>query len=992
MRQQVSIVATDIVASSRLWEQHAALAPAVLDLHDRVMRDVFRRHGGYELRTEGDAFRVLFRDPLSAALACLEAQQALARTVWPEPFGAENGLRVRMGVHHASVNVEQEPVGGRMDVRGPAMLRAARVAEAAHGGQVLLTDPSARAVRERGEPTGLRLLALGRWLLSESEIPEELWQVELSDLPAQRWPAPRGRPAPRVPHNLPSAPPLLGREAELHRALEAVLAPQRAVLIHGLVGVGKSALALHLAHRLVEGAGTQRFRGGVWRVDLRAARSAHEATRAVLTALHGTQERGDTLLGVEATLAEMGPGLLLLEHGDTLGLQLDELVTGWLTEAPELQIVATRRLGPSWAGWTSFLLGPLPVPDAPAPGDPAELQTLRAAPALTLMRQSALAARAEHSLLDAPANLPILAQAARRLGGLPLALEIAASWLELLSPAELLARLERDPFALLSDRLTSASHPARSVRQLLDETWVQLSVHHRAALTSLSVFQGGFTMLAASAVLESAALTGAPTVDQTLESLRGRGLLLALDEETERSRWVVVPLVARHALALDEDRAEQARDRHARFFRALAEEVLAVEPQWRAATLSELLDEEEENLCAALGFARERRSDAILSLARVLVELSILHGAYDAGLDYIEIWTEHAASRRPDLEAAQAELTHRRGLLQARLGRDLDAEQTLSLAMSRAAALGLTQLRGAALRDLAVSYLHIGRSEAALGALETARSIAQLTQDPCGEGASLAIRADLRRRAGRWQQALEDQLAAHGLLAPQGLTPELADERMCRARLMRDMSDTQEALTACEEAVEILELLGDLPRLCEARALRALLLWEAARVEEAAMVLELGGCARGGPEGPGRAEEAWTLGLIRAELGQLDAAREAFALAEDLALLSRRTELLTPILVCQAEIELRRKGPGAARPWFERAERAATRDPARGELWLLIGRGRRTLMLGDRIEAVEAAQQARLALDERPDPTADRLLRPLERALWSHLDLHSSSA
>ncbi len=991
MRQQVAIVATDIVASSRLWEQHGATAPTVLDLHDRILRDSINRYSGYELRTEGDAFLVLFRDPLSAVLASLDAQQALARAVWPEPFSADNGLKVRVGIHLAMVQVEQDPVSGRLDVRGPALLRVARVVEAAHGGQILLSEPAARALRDLDEPTGIRLTALGRWLLSESETPEELFLVERSDARPAPRPPPRGRPAPLVPHNLPrEGGPFFGRQVEAELLRQQILAPRRALLLHGLAGSGKSALALTVCHGLVSTDPNSTFKGGVWRVDLNGARTTGEAARLVAQTIQGAHERGATMVGVESGLKELGPALLLLDQADALGGLLDDLVGAWLAEAPHLQILALRRMPPSWEGWAATLLDPLPVQEPPArPLSDEELQALRVQPAVALLLHASSQVREDLGPLDTRVNLPVLARIARVLGGLPLALEIAASWLSVLSLRELEQRIRTDPFVVLSDRTGTPDLPARSIRRLLDETWVQLAPHTRAALTSLSVFQEGFTSLAASAVLDPVAMPAGSDASWALESLRARGLLLPLGDSLSGPRWSVAPLVSHGALILDADRAEEARARHGRFFAALAQEALNTDPVWRLATIAELLGDDIENLKGAMQWAIERQDHATRALiGRALAMLALLHGHHAQGLE----WAIAAAAAPGHAEGVIAELLHLQGRLLERLGQSAESERRLFEAMTCATAAGDTELRARALRDLAALYLRSGRTEAAQSAIETALSLSQMVQDQLGEGAARMLRSEVHRRAGRWQQALDDHLVAHQRLVPLGLTAELAEQRLASAALMRDMNDTSAALDACAEAAEIRHALGDRVGRTAAEVLRARLLWEAARVEEASAALEGAWSIREALGQTGQDEEAWTLGLIRAELGQLEPARAALAIAEDEAMLANHPALLVPILLARAEVEMRLHGPGLARAWVERAERVAQRLATRSAPWLAIARGRRVLMLGDRVEASEAAQEARLLLDELPDPVADRLLRPLEHALWSSMALHSSSA
>lgn len=151
----VTLVFTDVQGSTTLWETHTDAMRSALQTHNDVMRQLLVQHGGYEVKTEGDAFMLAFSSPQAAVAFCLHAQNALLDARWPEALATVDdastevdaagkpiwrGLRVRMGVHVGAPEHEVNAITGRMDYFGPMVNRAARVASAAHGGQIVVSD------------------------------------------------------------------------------------------------------------------------------------------------------------------------------------------------------------------------------------------------------------------------------------------------------------------------------------------------------------------------------------------------------------------------------------------------------------------------------------------------------------------------------------------------------------------------------------------------------------------------------------------------------------------------------------------------------------------------------------------------------------------------------------------------------------------------------------------------------------------------------------
>jgi class 3 adenylate cyclase/DNA-binding CsgD family transcriptional regulator len=235
----VTVLFTDIEGSTQLLKELRGRYGDLLADHHRLLRDAFGAYGGQEMGTAGDAFFVAFRRGRDAALAAVEAQRALGRHSWPEG----RACRVRMGLHTG------EPTLGEDGYHGIVMHRGARIANAAHGGQILLSSTTAELVRD-DLPPGLSLLSLGEQQLKDIDQPERLYQVVADGLRAD-FPPPRTKAAKAAPRRPTAA--LVGRDDEcalIDRLLtEAHGSRSGALAIRGEAGVGKSALLSYAVER-----------------------------------------------------------------------------------------------------------------------------------------------------------------------------------------------------------------------------------------------------------------------------------------------------------------------------------------------------------------------------------------------------------------------------------------------------------------------------------------------------------------------------------------------------------------------------------------------------------------------------------------------------------------------------------------------------------------------------------------------------------------------
>jgi predicted ATPase/class 3 adenylate cyclase/Tfp pilus assembly protein PilF len=497
-----ALLLTDIVDSTRLAEQMGdAASSALWAAHDRAARDLLpRRHGREIDRTDG--LLILFESADDAVGYALDYHAALAHLRVP--------LKARAGVHVGSVTLRENSasdvaLGAKLiEVEGLAKPIAARVMDLALGGQTLLTLDARQALR-----SAWRIQSHGHWRFKGIAEPIEVFEVGDVDSPGERAftppsDAPKAyrvvrkndlwSPARKIRHSLPAErDSFVGREDVLVELASRFDAGARLVSVLGMGGTGKTRLALHFSWAWLGD-----FPGGVWFCDLSQARGLDGIVHAVAAALGVPLGRDDPVVQLGNAIAGRGECLVVLDNFEQVSRHADDTLGRWLDRANEARFLVTSREVLGMGGEEALALPPLQPPDA-----------------AQLFLRRAQSARADFRLdaQDQAAILPLV----NLLDGLPLAIELAAARVRVLSPSKLLARMS-ERFRLLASSGKRHDRQA-TLRATFDWSWELLQAPERAALAQLSVFEGGFTLEAAEAVLDLSALDGAPWTPDLLQSL-----------------------------------------------------------------------------------------------------------------------------------------------------------------------------------------------------------------------------------------------------------------------------------------------------------------------------------------------------------------------------------------------------------------------------------------------------------------------------------------
>ena len=517
---------TDVEGSTRRWEADADAMRVALAAHDEVLRGAIESHGGWLFKHTGDGVCAAFASPRSAVDAAVVAQRVLE-------------LPVRMGLATGEAELRAD------DYFGAVLNRAARVMAAGHGGQILLADSTA------GLLSGVDLVDLGPRRLRDLAAPIGVFQVRAAGLNTE-FPALRALDA--SPGNLRAATTsFIGRESEVAELQGAVKA-HRLVTLTGVGGVGKTRLALEVAARLAD-----EFPDGVWFFELAAVTDPAAVSDAVAAVLGITQQPGKTVSGSVAAALEGRLRLLVFDNCEHVVDSAADLVEAILAASATVTILATSREG---LGVSQEQLWRVPSLDINAGTESA---------AVNLFLDRAHSVVSDFSLAQ-PGEADAVVEICRRLDGIPLAIELAASRMASMTASEVRDRLDQRFRLLVGSRRGLERH--QTLRHAVAWSYDLLDDAEKTVLESCSVFAGGFDLHSACAV------TGSDDDFATLDLLDAlvRKSLFVADRSSGRTRYSMLETIRQFAeeQLVAGGEASEIRAAHSRYFAGREADIMAL--------------------------------------------------------------------------------------------------------------------------------------------------------------------------------------------------------------------------------------------------------------------------------------------------------------------------------------------------------------------------------------------------------------------------------
>jgi predicted ATPase/class 3 adenylate cyclase len=714
----VTFLYTDIEGSTKLAQEYADALPALLARHQEILKRAIEAHNGFIFQVVGDSFSAAFDTATNTLKAASEAQRRLHNEAWsPVP------IKVRMGIHTGAAQLADDS-----SIEGPysgyaTLALTQRIMSAAHGGQILLSPITRDLVLEQ-LPSEIALLDMGEHRLKDLLHPTHLYQVAAAELPTDFPPL---KTLESFPHNLPiQLTSFIGREREMAEAKQ-LLSNVRLLTLIGPGGTGKTRLSLQVAQDLLPS-----FTDGVWVAELAPLADASLVPQTIATIFELRELPNIPMINVVTDYLRAKELLLILDNCEHLIEACAQLSEHLLRNCPRVKIIASSREALGIAGEMVYR-----VPSLSLPG-PAQVtrEALMESESVRLFAERAAAAQSTFRLTDQ--NASAVAQICHRLGGIPLALELAAARTSVFSPEQITSRLD-NRFKLLTGGSRTALPRQQTLRAMIDWSYDLLSDEEQTLLRQLSVFAGGWTFEAAEAVCSDL------DVLNLLTQLVNKSLVMA-DEQESSTRYRLLETIRQYARdkLLEVGESEQVRNRHLNFFIKFSEEAETYmngpqELEWRM-----VLDAEYDNLRTALEWAMGSDVEKALRLGDALHLFWERHGYEVEGQRLMTEALARVKVLRPvEGDAArerigiQAKALNVLGLLGFGQGDNLGALKAFEESARLSRQIGEKHLLAQALSYSGMGKAFLGQGEVAYAAAEEAVALAREVGDKVSLGLAL---------------------------------------------------------------------------------------------------------------------------------------------------------------------------------------------------------------------------------------------------------------
>ena len=741
----VTFLFTDIEHSTRLAREHPEVWEDARARHHAILREAIESNQGYVFQIIGDAFCAAFHKAADALNAATRAQRGLQNELW-------GGLtiRVRMGIHTGKAEAHGGEYHGYL-----TLSLVQRLMAAGHGGQILLSDATEKLLREELlKETSLR--DMGEHKFKDVPYPVRIFQVIAPDLPSDFL---HLRTLDAHPNNLPTQlTSFVGREKEL-TDVKKLLQDTHLLTLIGPGGTGKTRLSVQAASEMLD-----QYPDGIWFVELAPISDALLVPRSTAIAIGLREEPQRQVMDVLCDYVHGKKLLLVLDNCEHLVDACARMADKILHTAPNTRILASSREALGIGGEVTYRVPALGLPDV---NHLPPFESLSQYGAVKLFIDRATNAVPTFTVTNE--NAPALAQICDRLDGIPLAIELAAAKIRVLSVDQIAKRLD-DRFRLLTGGSRTALEHHQTLRAAIDWSYNLLPPAEQLLFSRLSVFMGGWTLEAAESVCSDASVKSDDVLD-LLEHLINKSIVI-MEETQYETRYHMLETMRQYANEKLLE-AEARRQQHAAYFLILAETIEPYLEKPEPASWLDKLESEHNNLRAAFRWAREKKQVEFgLQLASALYLFWLMRGYLSEGLAQMGDFL--SPSERTILATTRAEALDHAGMLARYQGNLKHAHELIAESLSLRRALGERHGVADCLSNLGFVVLHEGNFAQARELYSEALSIHQELENQQGIADSLSHLALMSFYEGDYEsaQAMDESSLAiwRGLGDQQGIS------------------------------------------------------------------------------------------------------------------------------------------------------------------------------------------------------------------------------
>ncbi len=781
----VTFLLSNIVDSAPEWESEPRAMADAVARYLTIMRQAIEARAGRVFKTVGDALYAAFASPLDALLAAFDCQAALHAD---DQFRTDQP-RVRMAVHTGT------PSERDGDYFGPPMNHVARILELAQGGQVLVSRTTSTLANDV-LPETIKVRHLGTRRLRGIERQERIFELVApglvtADLDASEAAiGARGLPTPRTD--------LIGRSNDLHGIKSMLRRPEvRLVTLTGPGGSGKTRLAtqlgMELAHELSE---------GVTFVNLVPVTEPDYVPSAILSSL-GLREGGSrSAIDLLKDGLRESHALLILDNFEHV-LPAAPCIAELLSASPRLKVLVTSRATLQLSGEFDYPVPPLELPSA---RQEEHLEVLRASPSVALFVHTARAVKPDFELTNA--NGKTIAEICRRLDGLPLALELAAARINVLSPQQILSRLDHR-LTLLTRGPRDLPTRQQTLRDTIAWSYDLLDPVEKVAFLRLAVFTGGCTLESAEAIVPANDEERSQVIDLSV-SLLDKSLIRSVTRDGAEPRFTMLETIREFALELlDPENHAALQRRHGQYFRDM---VVTSEIGLRGAEQLEWfarLDADYGNIRSALEWSLGPSGDPEigLSLGGAISWYWFQRGQTNEGAYWLERLLTTPAAAEPSM--ARGQVLYGLGILAYLRGDYAAAARWQTECANVGRVLANSFLMGKALIWLAIFTQFGGDPEKAVAIMDEGQARLLEAEDSWGMAGAKFIAGVIYDAQGRQEEGRESLLDAVACYREHGDSWGVAAPTVRLGHLAFRAGSIDEAAGRFSEGLAILREVGD---------------------------------------------------------------------------------------------------------------------------------------------------------------------------------------